>query len=184
MNLSLNAPGGGTPAPAWGLLMELSMDPMQRFWQKVDRRGDDECWIWRGRVRKDYGEFVIYSRGKSLYFRAHRVALGGLDPVFSQLFACHHCDNPLCCNPKHLYWGSAATNNADRVKRERNGCSAGKGVACTARAMHASGCSIAQIAKSLGVTRHAVRFAVRNPNARSWKKKSVNPPPHPPLAGA
>lgn len=148
------------------------MDPMQRFWQKVDRRGADECWIWRGRVRKNYGEFVVQFNNQQRYIRAHRVALGGLDLPSSDVYACHHCDNPLCCNPKHLYWGSVETNNADRVLRGRSGNSAQKGVSQIARDMHASGCAIGYIAKTLKVTRRAVQCAIRKP------------PLKPPLAGA
>jgi hypothetical protein len=44
--------------------------------------------------------------------------------------ALHHCDNPPCCNPKHLYWGSRLDNTRDRdqrgrhvsLKGERHGC--------------------------------------------------------------
>ncbi len=44
---------------------------------------------------------------------------------------CHHCDNRLCCNPEHLYVGTAQTNAADRASRGRgapqNGEHAGNG---------------------------------------------------------
>ena len=35
------------------------------------------------------------------------------------LSACHHCDNPACCNPKHIWLGTTAANNADRDAKGR-----------------------------------------------------------------
>lgn len=35
-------------------------------------------------------------------------------------FACHHCDNPPCINPDHLYWGDQSDNSRDFYERGRN----------------------------------------------------------------
>lgn len=40
------------------------------------------------------------------------------DGTWPQL-ACHHCDNPACWNPDHIYAGTPASNTADMVKRGR-----------------------------------------------------------------
>ena len=32
---------------------------------------------------------------------------------------CHHCDNGLCCNPTHLFHGTALDNNQDMVRKGR-----------------------------------------------------------------
>jgi hypothetical protein len=35
------------------------------------------------------------------------------------MFACHHCDNPPCVNPEHLYEGTPADNTRDMMTRGR-----------------------------------------------------------------
>ena len=158
------------------------MDTMDRFWSQVDRPGPNECWPWTGRIRRGYGEFTVTVNGKTVWLRAHRVALSGLQSVFPTLFACHHCDNPICCNPKHLYFGTVLSNNRDRVQRGRSGNNKAKGVADVARRMFADGVPKAEIARRLGVTPQAVRFAVNNQNPRTYTVKFPLSPPAPPLA--
>lgn len=158
------------------------MDTMERFWSKVDRRGPDECWPWTGSVCRGYGQFYIRCDGKTVAIGAHRIALAGLQWVFPTLLCCHHCDNPLCCNPRHLYFGTTQMNTADRCARNRHGPTKPRGVANLARQMFEQGMSKHEIARRLGVTSRAVREAVNNPNPRKYVAKSPHSPPAPPLA--
>ena len=85
----------------------------QRFWNKVDIRGKDECWNWTAAKNKlGYG-FVMYNR---VCTQAYRVAwvltYGG---SIHDVYLCHKCNNPSCVNPKHLYAGSHAENMRDKV---------------------------------------------------------------------
>ena len=89
-----------------------------RLWNRVDKSGDiNACWPWTGsRNSQGYGRITI----KGGTFSCHRVALHLTAPPSSEyLYACHVCDNPPCCNPNHLYWGSAKNNISDRDTRGR-----------------------------------------------------------------
>lgn len=94
----------------------------QRFWEKVDRRGKDECWEWTGAKtayrENEPGYGYIFRKGKSVY--AHRLSYelhyGYID---DELFVCHSCDNGLCVNPNHLWQGTPSDNTIDMWKKER-----------------------------------------------------------------
>lgn len=86
-----------------------------KFYDRVKVQGINECWPWMGRMWNGYGLMEIDGR----QIKAHRLALfleTGVDPA--PLYACHHCDNPRCCNPKHLYKGSHADNMRDYQERK------------------------------------------------------------------
>lgn len=91
------------------------------FWERMSKPdGDDGCWLWQGsKVAGGYGNLTYQQK----QYRCHRLALHLHSPAPSlECYACHTCDVPSCCNPKHLYWGSPATNVVDRDGRgRRNG---------------------------------------------------------------
>jgi ribosome-binding protein aMBF1 (putative translation factor) len=55
---------------------------------------------------------------------AWRLANGAEIPV--GMSVCHHCDNPPCCNPAHLFLGSHRENMADRDAKGRQACNPGR----------------------------------------------------------
>lgn len=99
----------------------------ERFWEKVDKSGGpNACWPWtaaRDESSKwDYGEFGL--RGEDGIYRpihAHRMAymLHNDVELSPRVFVRHRCDNPPCCNPKHLRAGTAKQNTGDAVRRGR-----------------------------------------------------------------
>lgn len=94
------------------------------FWSKVDRSGgDDACWPWTA-ARTAFGYGTTWWRGEAQ--RAHRVAWAiAIGPIPDGLHVCHSCDDPPCCNPAHLWLGTAADNAADRDRKGRTGAARG-----------------------------------------------------------
>jgi hypothetical protein len=89
-----------------------------QFWTKV-QPVDSGCWEWQGAKTDGYGNIRLGGRaGRNV--RAHRLAYElacGLIP--EGMIVCHHCDNPPCCNPDHLFLGSHAANVADKITKGR-----------------------------------------------------------------
>jgi len=97
----------------------LTDEEKERFWSNIDIRSDDECWLWQGNRQVKDGRGTIRFRGTR--FVASRVALALQDDHYptADKFACHKCDNPPCCNPGHLWWGSNSENIVDCFKKGR-----------------------------------------------------------------
>lgn len=88
----------------------------ERFWEKVDKRGPDECWNWTASNTKGYGS--IGANGK--LHRATRIGWEMLNgPIPDGLWVLHKCDNPFCCNPSHWFLGSPADNTRDMMAKGR-----------------------------------------------------------------
>lgn len=90
-----------------------------RFWRSMRIAGPDECWPWLGKINvRGYGATKMMGRNVG----AHRIALAFATerlPGPSE-FALHSCDNPICCNPHHLRWGTHAENMRDMEVRGRH----------------------------------------------------------------
>jgi len=80
----------------------LEPDPKadKRFWSKVDRQEEDDCWLW-GAAENGLG-YGIFTRHKKRWY-AHRLSYTMLvGPIPEGLVIDHLCRNPGCVNPKHL----------------------------------------------------------------------------------
>lgn len=88
----------------------------RRFFAMLDVRGPNECWPYVGYTnRAGYGMFSLCGEP----FISPRVAFKIFSRDPHELIVCHHCDNPSCCNPAHLYAGTLQDNSSDAVERGR-----------------------------------------------------------------
>lgn len=96
----------------------MGEERIARFWSLLDKESDPNgCWLWtKAKRRRGYGQFKV--KGKSLL--AHRIAWElTYGPIPDGLRTCHHCDQPSCANPEHLWLGTDAENIADRDAKGR-----------------------------------------------------------------
>lgn len=104
---------GNLAAPIVAFRLPLA----DRLWPKVSVGHPDECWPWIARAKiSGYG--VLTSPAGNVL--AHRVAWQTTNgPIPDGLWVLHRCDNPPCCNPGHLFLGTAQDNIDDMMRKGR-----------------------------------------------------------------
>lgn len=98
-----------------------------RFWSRVIRKENEECWGWTGKTDKDgYGIFAAISQFNEI--RAHRVSyVIHVGAIPKGIFVLHTCDNRPCTNPRHLFLGTALDNSQDMIRKGRQVIAVGSG---------------------------------------------------------
>ena len=108
---------------------------LERFWEKVERRSPDECWVWQASCAQgrkgapSYGQLVEWrpeirstDGGSPRPLRAHVLSWAihhNRWPAAGEVVR-HSCDNPPCVNPAHLLIGTHLQNTKDARERKRN----------------------------------------------------------------
>lgn len=93
------------------------MQVSQRFESKYMPEPNSGCWLWTGATTKEghgrfwvNGKLEVASRFAYEFFR---------NKVPEHLHVLHHCDNPYCINPDHLFLGTHQDNMDDRDNKGR-----------------------------------------------------------------
>lgn len=109
---------------------------------------------------------------------AHRISWQlHFGPIPLGMWVLHHCDNPPCVRPDHLFLGTHPENMADRMAKGRNVLSGGKGErqrsarlterqVAEIREWAANGVSYHALARLSGVDPKTVQAAVLR---KTWK---------------
>lgn len=91
----------------------------KKFWIKIDIRGPDDCWLWTKGTNGIYGLCWDWrvKRNRPAHVIAwelyHKMSIG-------TRLGLHRCDNPPCCNPKHVFRGTYKRNMEDMQKKGRD----------------------------------------------------------------
>jgi hypothetical protein len=131
----------------------------------ADRDRSTGCWEWPNRTKEGYADIIV--NGRRTPAGRYALLLDGRDPT--GFLACHHCDNPPCVNPDHLYVGTHAQNVADSIARGRSrvGEASPRAKITEAdvreiRRMYASGVNFSKLGAAFSISKqHAARIARR-----------------------
>lgn len=89
----------------------------EHFWSLIRKLGPDNCWLWSGATNRDgYGRRGTGYGDNLAHRHAWKLTNGPIPPGLCVL---HKCDNPLCCNPSHLFLGTHQDNHLDMVRKDR-----------------------------------------------------------------
>ena len=157
-------------------LMDQSLGA--RFWAKVNCAGTHQshmktcCWEWTGGGDgRGYGAIRVSGRMQ----KAHRLTLSWTVGRPLTKHALHHCDNPLCVRPSHLYEGTQLQNSKDAADRQRLSGRAGElnlnaklteASVKEIRTRAAAGDARPSLAKEYGVSVALISHVI---NRRAWK---------------
>lgn len=153
------------------MLSTITDRQLERFYERLKQEG--ECLVWPGGKDNGYGVtgIGVRSEGTSRGVFTHRLAWAlEHGPIPPGMCICHHCDNPPCCRPEHLFLGTRADNNRDMFAKGRNVKGEGAWKSRLSeqdfQAIRASDESIGVLAKIYDVIPATIGHVLRH---RSWK---------------
>ncbi len=150
-------------------------EQIERFWSKVDKKSDDECWEWLAghKGKEGYGGFYINQIRNTI--NSHKVMFCiihnfWIDEIPHGIVIRHKCNNPKCVNPGHLLLGTYQDNSQDMIdagnsqKGEKSvQCKIYHDIAITIREKWKNGnCSYEDIAKEFNISSAEIYKIIKN----------------------
>ena len=95
---------------------KITPEYIEMFWEKVDIKGENECWPWKKFINSDgYGQVRLGNM--QIASRVAYMVTHGKLPLNIRVM--HTCDNRCCCNPKHLIAAPQRENILDMENKGR-----------------------------------------------------------------
>lgn len=160
--------------PAYAAIVALSPGQvaddaaLRRLAMSIDATGD--CWEWRGTIYRNTGYGRTSYKGMARV--PHRAVWASLFGDPGSLQVCHRCDNRVCCNPGHLFLGTAKDNSDDKIAKGRERWAKGRENPSTkltedaVRQIRSSSLTTTELARIYGVSFGAVSMARKG---RTWR---------------
>ena len=146
--------------------MQQQVKSMHGLFSRIDRQGDDDCWLWQGVVSEGFGRFTInkrqYMPHRLMYEREYGTIPDGM--VVSRL-----CGDQLCCNPLHMVTKPKWHVSVDNLPAEHPRASAklDEDDVREIRAAYAVGdISLAELGRSYMVTGPTIKAVI---SRKTWK---------------
>jgi len=151
----------------------LRVHEERRFWSKVRRGNAEECWEWVGGSWNKNGYGLFHTSEPRKMVTAHRFSWKLSNGDAGDRLVCHHCDNPKCVNPAHLFLGTQQDNMADKCRKGRQARGERSGhvrlteaVVMDIRARRAAGAVMREIAEALGLS---ISTVTKVANRQTWR---------------
>lgn len=91
---------------------------MNKFYKNTVKNPNNGCIEWISTIGiGGYGKFYENGKTKGAHRKSWELANGKEIPDGMNI--CHHCDNPKCVNPEHLFLGTQADNVRDMMEKGR-----------------------------------------------------------------
>lgn len=157
-----------------------TIPPETRFWKHVIKQ-ENGCWLWIGAKHRDgYGWFGPCQGRPNIL--AHRYSYLIHYGILPEQHVCHHCDNPACVCPDHLFIATHSQNMADASAKNRfpdrrgernNGNKYSTGTILSVFSLRAKGLTQMEISSQTGVSQtHISRILKR----KSWAHLMLESP--------
>lgn len=146
---------------------QLQSTFIERFWNRVNKGSENECWIWTGYLNSDgYGRAKRHGKADGVHRISWELSNGKVPEPLQVL---HKCDNPRCVNPKHLFLGTPADNVIDCISKNRRRYANGEthhkarlsdSEILEIHRLYKSGIPTLDIAKQFGVNRNWINLVL------------------------